>query len=82
MSYIRFIHLGSQESPRLDIPRETVTVVDRYMTSREVGVVLHLHANTIMRMAERGDLASVRVSRRGDRRYRESDVLSMLTRSH
>ena len=40
----------------------------------EVADRLGLHRNTIRRLDGRGDLPSVRVCKRGDRRWREEDV--------
>ena len=48
------------------------------VTTAEVAAMLHLHANTVKRLGDRGDLAYFRVCARGDRRYRMEDVETML----
>lgn len=48
------------------------------LTTAEVAEMLHLHVNTVKRLADRGELKFVRVTRRGDRRYRPEDVEAYL----
>ena len=48
------------------------------VTTAEVAAMLHVHANTVKHLGDRGDLLFFRVCARGDRRYRLEDVLAML----
>ena len=48
------------------------------VTTAEVAAMLHVHANTVKRLGDRGDLPFFRVCSRGDRRYRMVDVEAML----
>lgn len=48
------------------------------LTAREAAEFLHVHVNTIKRLGDRGVLPFFRVSERGDRRYRRSDLESFL----
>ena len=43
------------------------------MTAKEVAALLHVHLNTIKRLP-RTDLPFIRITPRGDRRYRTEDV--------
>ena len=53
---------------------------DRMMTAREVAQALHLHVNTVKRLADRGELPCYRVCSRGDRRFHPTDVEGYLAR--
>ena len=50
--------------------------LERLLTARELGGLLHLHAKTVARMAREGRLPSLRVS--GRVRFRPSDIASWL----
>lgn len=51
--------------------------LERMLTTKEVAELLGLHPNTVKRMADH-ELASVRVSSRGDRRFPASDVAAFI----
>ena len=50
------------------------------LTASEVAEMLHLHANTVKRLGDRGELPYYRVCRRGDRRFQLEDVVEFLAR--
>ena len=51
------------------------------LTASEVAEMLHLHVNTVKRLGDRGELPFFRVCRRGDRRFRLTDVMAFLNNS-
>jgi len=51
------------------------------LTASEVAEMLHLHVNTVKRLGDRGELPFYRVCKRGDRRFRLSDVMAFLDRN-
>jgi excisionase family DNA binding protein len=44
------------------------------LTVKEVANLLHVHVNTLRRWSDQGILRSYRITRRGDRRYRQEDI--------
>ena len=48
------------------------------MTVREVAQLLHLHTNTVRRWADQGIIRAYRITRRGDRRFRQEDIVRFL----
>ena len=54
--------------------REEPPSAPRLLTLREVAYQLHAHVNSIRRWTNEGLLLSVRIGRRGDRRFRPLDV--------
>ena len=54
--------------------------VGKLLTASEVADMLHLHVNTVKRLGDRGELPFVRVTKRGDRRFRLDDVIDFLRR--
>jgi excisionase family DNA binding protein len=44
------------------------------LTLREVSSLLHIHPNTLRRWCEEGKIPVVRVTSRGDRRFRREDI--------
>ena len=48
------------------------------LTIREVSHILNVHANTLRRWTEQGILKAYRVGPRGDRRFRQEDVVRLL----
>ena len=48
--------------------------MNKMLTVQEVADRLGLHRNTIRRLGDRGELKSIRVCKRGDRRWREEDI--------
>jgi excisionase family DNA binding protein len=49
------------------------------LTVTEVAKLLHVHNNTARRWADAGIIQAYRISRRGDRRFRQADILQFLT---
>ena len=49
------------------------------LTVREVGLLLHIHSNTVRRWADRRIIRAYRITRRGDRRFRREDITHFLT---
>ena len=52
----------------------TENQVGPMLTVREVARLLHIHANTVRRWSNRGILRAYRITRRGDRRFRQEDI--------
>ncbi len=52
---------------------------ERFLTVAEVSKILHIHPNTLRRWADEGKIDSYRITLRGDRRFKPSDVSSFLT---
>ena len=48
------------------------------LTVREVGKLLHIHPNTVRRWSDRGILKAYRITTRGDRRFRRTDIARFL----
>ena len=55
--------------------------VGKLLTATEVAEMLHLHVNTVKRLGDRGEIPFYRVCKRGDRRFRNDDVLDFLRRA-
>ncbi len=53
---------------------------DKLLTVSEVSEILHVHPNTLRRWSDEGKIISYRITSRGDRRYRASDVDRFLAR--
>jgi len=53
----------------------------KLLTATEVAEMLHLHVNTVKRLGDRGELPFFRVVKRGDRRFRYTDVVEFLHRA-
>ncbi len=52
---------------------------ERFLTVSEVSRLLHIHPNTLRRWADEGRIESYRITNRGDRRFKESDVTNFIT---
>ena len=50
--------------------------IERHYTTRELAELLHVHPETVRRLAARGDLRSIRIGQ--ERRYAESAVRELL----
>ena len=48
------------------------------LTVAQVAEILHVHPNTLRRWADEGKINALRITSRGDRRFRPRDVLSFL----
>jgi excisionase family DNA binding protein len=53
---------------------------ERLLTVAEVAEMIHVHPNTLRRWADEGTIAAYRISLRGDRRFKPSDVADFLTK--
>jgi excisionase family DNA binding protein len=53
---------------------------ERLLTVAEVSEMIHVHPNTLRRWADEGTIAACRISIRGDRRFKPSDVADFLTK--
>ncbi len=54
------------------------TNLENFLTVAEVASILHIHTNTLRRWSDTGKIKFIRISDRGDRRYRLQDVLNFL----
>lgn len=50
----------------------------RMLTTNDVARLLSLHVNTVRRWTNKGILKAYRISPRGDRRFRQEDIVSFL----
>jgi len=50
----------------------------RMLTVAEVARMLHIHDNTARRWADQGVIKAYRISRRGDRRFKQEDIVRFL----
>ncbi len=48
------------------------------LTVREVARLLSIHSNTVRRWSDRGIIKAYRITRRGDRRFRQEDITRFL----
>ncbi len=48
------------------------------LTIKDVASLLHIHVNTARRWSDQGILKSYRITRRGDRRFRQEDIARFL----
>ena len=48
------------------------------LTVRDVARLLHIHVNTARRWSDQGIIKSYRITRRGDRRFRQEDIAHFL----
>ncbi|MBA7485922.1 hypothetical protein ES707_21474 [subsurface metagenome] len=49
------------------------------LTVKEVTQLLHIHSNTLRRWSDKGIIKALRITRRGDRRFRQEDIDRFLT---
>ena len=49
------------------------------LTVQDVARLLHIHVNTARRWSDQGILKAYRITRRGDRRYRQEDIARFLS---
>ena len=50
------------------------------LTVQEVARLLHIHPNTLRRWSNRGLIKAYRITPRGDRRFRQEEILDFLAR--
>ena len=48
------------------------------LSIRDVARLLHIHVNTARRWSDQGILKSYRITRRGDRRFKQEDIARFL----
>ena len=48
------------------------------LTVKDVARLLHIHVNTARRWSDQGIIRSYRITRRGDRRFRQEDIARFL----
>jgi len=48
------------------------------LTVKDVSRLLHIHANTARRWSDQGIIKAYRITRRGDRRFRQEDIARFL----
>jgi excisionase family DNA binding protein len=48
------------------------------LTVKDVAVMLNIHVNTVRRWSDQGILKAFRITRRGDRRFRQEDIAMFL----
>jgi excisionase family DNA binding protein len=54
--------------------------IDPMLTTSDVARLLNVHINTIRRWSNQGILKAYRIGSRGDRRFRQDDVTSFLSK--
>jgi excisionase family DNA binding protein len=52
--------------------------MDKLLTVKEVCEILHVHPNTLRRWSDLGRIKTLRITQRGDRRYRFSEIESFI----
>jgi excisionase family DNA binding protein len=50
------------------------------LTVKDVARILNIHVNTARRWSDQGILKSYRITRRGDRRFKQEDIASFLSK--
>jgi excisionase family DNA binding protein len=48
------------------------------LTVKDVSRLLNIHVNTVRRWSDQGMIKSYRITRRGDRRFRQEDIARFL----
>ena len=54
--------------------------INSRLTTSEVARLLNVHINTVREWSNRGILKAYRISSRGDRRFRQEDIASFLSK--
>ncbi len=52
---------------------------EKFLTVSEVSKLLHIHPNTLRRWADEGRIDSYRITLRGDRRFKASDITNFIS---
>jgi excisionase family DNA binding protein len=55
-----------------------VNNIEKLLTVKEVAEILHVHPSTLRRWSNTGRIKFLRITQRGDRRYRYSEIESFL----
>ncbi len=71
---VRQIAVGETKTKR----RPDRSDLDSFLTISQVADLLNVHVNTVRRWDSRGMLTTYRIGPRGDRRFKRSDVNSIL----
>ena len=79
--YLSPLHASGATATDQARNRIAISELGPLLTASEVAEMLHLHVNTVKRLGDRGELPFFRVCRRGDRRFRLTDVMAFLTNS-
>jgi excisionase family DNA binding protein len=56
----------------------TDTEVMPMLAVKDVARLLHIHVNTVRRWSDNGIIKAYRITRRGDRRFRQEDIARFL----
>ena len=56
----------------------TMIPIGPMLTVGEAATLLHIHTNTLRRWADRGYIRAYRIANRGDRRFRQEDIVRFL----
>lgn len=54
------------------------TEIKPMLTVKDVARLLHVHVNTLRRWSDQGIIRAYRITRRGDRRFRQEDIARFL----
>ena len=57
---------------------QDMTEITEPYTIKDVSRLLHIHVNTARRWSDQGIIRSYRITRRGDRRFRQEDIARFL----
>ena len=66
------------EYPESEVSESETEKTDLLLTASETASLLHVHINTIRNWSNLGILPSFRIGPRGDRRFREKDLMTFL----
>jgi len=66
---------GLEISPWDDEYAESADEMVPMLTVREVAQLLNIHSNTLRRWSDRGRIRAYRINHRGDRRFRQDDIV-------
>lgn len=54
------------------------TEIKPMLTVKDVARLLHVHVNTLRRWSDQGIIRAYRITRRGDRRFKQEDIARFL----
>ncbi len=55
--------------------------MNKLLTLQEIAAILNVHENTVRRLVANGQLQAIKISSRGDLRFRQTDLDAYLTRA-